>query len=106
MNQKIGIQIIAAFMVLTMVLSVFVMLFGGNSSDSTDVDQADYLPDEQFNIAGKQVLHGFNSITDALQMSTPDIYSAHFIDMEYINTTDSQPWYEQLSTNLTFMSYY
>jgi hypothetical protein len=103
MNQKIGVQVIAAFMVLTMVLSVFVMLFGGNSPDNTE-DQASYLPDEQFNIAGKQVVHGFNSITDALQMSTPDIYLAEFINMEYINATDSQPWYEQLSANLTFIA--
>ncbi|MCD4845608.1 MAG: hypothetical protein K8R25_14095 [Methanosarcinales archaeon] len=104
MNSKTGIQIIAAFMVLTMVLSTIVMLFSGDNSDPADTIQPENLQDDYFNVAGNQIAHGFNSISDGLQMSTMDVYSSYFIDMEYINDTSFEPWDEQLSKNLTMVA--
>jgi len=104
MNSKTGIQIIAAFMVLTMVLSTIVMFFSGSNSDTTDTIQTENLQDDYFNVAGNQIAHGFNSISDGLQMSTTDVYSSYFIDMEYINDTSFDPWNEQLSQNLTIVA--
>jgi hypothetical protein len=104
MNSKIGVQIIAAFMVLTMVLSMTMMFFSGSNPDTTDTIQSENLQNEYFNVAGKQIAHGFSSISDGLQMSTTDVYSSYFIDMEYINDTSFEPWNEQLSKNLTMVA--
>ena len=104
MNSKTGIQIIAAFMVLTMVLSTIVMFFSGSNSDTPDTIQPENLEDDYFNVAGKQIAHGFNSISDGLQMSITGVYSSYFIDMEYINDTSFEPWNEQLSQNLTIVA--
>lgn len=103
MNSKTGVQIIAAFMVLTMVLSVTMMFFSGSNSDTTDTIQPENLQSEYFNVPGEQIAHGFSSISDGLQMSTTDVYSSYFIDMEYINDTSFEPWNEQLSQNLTIV---
>jgi hypothetical protein len=104
MNSKTGVQIIAAFMVLTMVLSMAMMFFSGSNPDTTDTIQSENLQNEYFNVAGKQIAHGFSSISDGLQMSTTDVYSSYFIDMEYINDTSFEPWNEQLSKNLTMVA--
>ena len=104
MNSKTGIQIIAAFMVLTMVLSTIVMLFSGSNSDTPDTIPSENLANDYFNVAGKQIAHGFNSISDGLQMSTTDVYSSYFINFEYINDTSFDPWNEQLSQNLTIVA--
>jgi hypothetical protein len=104
MNSKTGVQIIAAFMVLTMVLSMTMMFFSGSNSDTTDTIQPENLQSEYFNVPGEQIAHGFSSISDGLQMSTTDVYSSYFIDMEYINDTSFEPWNEQLSKNLTMVA--
>lgn len=103
MNSKTGVQIIAAFMVLTMVLSVAMVFFSGSNPDNTDTIQPESLQSEYFNVPGEQIAHGFSSISDGLQMSTTDVYSSYFIDMEYINDTSFEPWNEQLSQNLTIV---
>ncbi len=103
MNSKTGVQIIAAFMVLTMVLSVTMMFLSGSNPDTPDTIQPENLPSEYFNVPGEQIAHGFSSISDGLQMSTTDVYSSYFIDMEYINDTSFEPWNEQLSQNLTIV---
>jgi hypothetical protein len=103
MNSKTGVQIIAAFMVLTMVLSMTMVFFSGSNSDTTDIIQPENLQSEYFNVPGEQIAHGFSSISDGLQMSTTDVYSSYFIDMEYINDTSFEPWNEQLSQNLTIV---
>jgi hypothetical protein len=104
MNSKTGVQIIAAFMVLTMVLSMAMMFFSGSNPDTTDTIQSENLQNEYFNVPGEQIAHGFSSISDGLQMSTTDVYSSYFIDMEYINDTSFEPWNEQLSQNLTMVA--
>jgi hypothetical protein len=103
MNSKTGVQIIAAFMVLTMVLSVTMMFLSGSNSDTPDTIQPENLQSEYFNVPGEQIAHGFSSISDGLQMSTTDVYLSYFIDMEYINDTSFEPWNEQLSQNLTIV---
>ena len=103
MNQKIGIQFIAAFMILSMILSSVAYFIGSDDSNEDD----NYQPDinnpqtEYFNIGGKQVFHSFNSISDGLQMSNPQTYAAQFLDVEYIESTAPEPWNEQLPLNLT-----
>ncbi|MFV9629765.1 MAG: hypothetical protein ACNYWM_01610 [Methanosarcinales archaeon] len=104
MNSKTGVQIIAAFMVLTMVLSVTMMFLSGSNPDTPDTIQPENLPSEYFNVPGEQIAHGFSSISDGLQMSTADVYSSYFIDMEYINDTSFEPWNEQLSQNLIMVA--
>lgn len=100
MNPKTGIQIVAAFLVLTMVLSIFPMFLRGTSPNSQET-APDNIQNDYFNIQGKQVYHGFATITDALQMSTQDVREAQFVDVEYIMSNDFQPWNEYLPFNLT-----
>ena len=103
MNQKIGIQFIAAFMILSMILSSVAYFIGSDDSNEDD----NYQPDidnpqtEYFNIGGKQVFHSFNSISDGLQMSNPQTFAAQFLDVEYIESTAPEPWNKQLPLNLT-----
>jgi len=103
MNPKIGVQIIAAFMILSMVLSSVAYFLGSDNSGEED----NYHPDinnpqtEYFNIGGKQVFHSFNSIADGLQMSNPQTYAAQFMDMEYMQSNALELWNEQLPLNLT-----
>ena len=103
MNQKIGIQFIAAFMILSMILSSVAYFIGSGDSSDEDNNQPDInTPQtEYFNVAGEQVFHSFNSIADGLQMSTPQTYAAQFMDVEYIESTAIEPWNEQLPLNLT-----
>ncbi len=103
MNPKIGIQLIAAFMILSMILSSVAYFLGSGDSSEEDNNQPDInTPQtEYFNVGGKQVFHSFNSIADGLQMSTPQTYAAQFMDVEYIESTAIEPWNEQLPLNLT-----
>ena len=103
MNPKIGIQFIAAFMILSMILSSVAYFIGSGDSSDEDNNQPDInTPQtEYFNVAGEQVFHSFNSIADGLQMSTPQTYAAQFMDVEYIESTAIEPWNEQLPLNLT-----
>jgi hypothetical protein len=80
------------------------MFFSGSNSDTPDTIQPENLQSEYFNVAGEQIAHGFSSISDGLQMSTTDVYSSYFIDMEYINDTSFEPWNEQLSKNMTLVA--
>jgi hypothetical protein len=101
MNPKIGIQVIAAFMIISMVLSSVIYFIGDDSSDNGDIQSISTVTEDYFNVGGKQVFHKFNSITDGLQMSTPNVTSALFVDVDYINYTAFQPWHEQLSYEIT-----
>jgi hypothetical protein len=100
MNPKTGIQIIAAFMILSMILSSIAYFIGGRDSNTQDENQVDTSQNDYFNIEGKQVYHSFSSITDALQMSTPDVYAAQFVDMEHVSSPFS-PWNEQVPLNVS-----
>ena len=103
MNQKMGVQFIAAFMILSMILSSVAYFIGSDNSSDQNNDQPDinYPDNEYFNVAGKQVFHSFNSIADGLQMSNPQTYAAQFLDVEYIESTALELWNEQLPLNLT-----
>jgi hypothetical protein len=103
MNPKMGVQLIAAFMILSMILSSVAYFIGSDDSSEEDNNQPDINTpqNEYFNVAGKQVFHSFNSIADGLQMSNPQTYAAQFLDVEYIESTALEPWNEQLPLNLT-----
>ena len=103
MNPKIGVQLIAAFMILSMILSSVAYFIGSDDSSEEDNNQP-YIntpQTEYFNVGGKQVFHSFNSIADGLQMSNPQTFEAQFLDVEYIESTAPEPWNEQLPLNLT-----
>jgi len=103
MNPKIGVQLIAAFMILSMILSSVAYFIGSDDSSEEDNNQP-YINNPQteyFNVGGKQVFHSFNSIADGLQMSNPQTFEAQFLDVEYIESTAPEPWNEQLPLNLT-----
>lgn len=103
MNPKIGVQLIAAFMILSMILSSVAYFIGSDDSSEEDNNQP-YIntpQTEYFNVGGKQVFHSFNSIADGLQMSNPQTFVAQFLDVEYIESTAPEPWNEQLPLNLT-----
>lgn len=103
MNPKIGVQIIAAFMILSMILSSVAYFIGSDDSSEEDNNQQ-YINNPQteyFNVGGKQVLHSFNSIADGLKMSNPQTYAAQFLDVEYMESTALEPWNEQLPLYLT-----
>lgn len=103
MNPKIGIQFIAAFMILSMILSSVAYFIGSDDSSDENNNQPDINTpqNEYFNVGGKQVFHSFNSIADGLQMSNPQTYAAQFLDVEYMESTAIEPWNEQLPLNLT-----
>lgn len=101
MNPKTGTQIIAAFMIISMVLSSVLYFIGDDGSNNGDIQSINTITEEYFNVGGEQVFHNFNSITDGLQMSTPNVTSATFVDVDYIEYTAFQPWHEQLSGNIT-----
>ncbi|MBE0523526.1 MAG: hypothetical protein IBX40_04225 [Methanosarcinales archaeon] len=104
MEQKTGAKIVAAFLALIMLLSIFPYFFNGNSSNpSQDVQNNDYsdIQNDNFNVGGELIDHSFNSIADALQMSPPDTYSAQYIDVEYMNSTTAQLWNEYINPNIT-----
>lgn len=103
MNPKTGVQIIAAFMILSMILSSVAYFIGSDGSDNQNEQAGNFqnTQDDYFDVGGMQVLSGFASITDGLKMSTPDTYAAQFIDVEYIASTEFSPWNEQLPVNLT-----
>lgn len=103
MNPKTGVQIIAAFMIFSMILSSVAYFIGSDNSGEEENNQP-YIntpQNEYFNIAGKQVFHSFNSIADGLEMSNPQTYAAQFLDVEYIDSTALEPWNEQLPLSLT-----
>jgi len=106
MNPKIGIQFIAAFMILSMILSSVAYFIGSDDSSDENNNQPDINTpqNEYFNVGGKQVFHSFNSIADGLQMSNPQTIAAQFLDVEYIESTTIEPWNEQLPLNLTMVS--
>ena len=103
MNQKIGVQFIAAFMILSMILSsvAYFLPFGDSSDEDNNQPDINTPQNEYFNVGGKEVFHSFNSIADGLQMSNPQTYAAQFLDVEHIESTALEPWNEQLPLNLT-----
>jgi len=103
MNQKIGVQFIAAFMILSMILSSVAYFISSDDPSDQDNNQPDINTpqNEYFDVGGKQVFHSFNSIADGLQMSNPQTYAAQFLDVEHIESTALERWNEQLPLNLT-----
>jgi len=105
MDQKTGAKIMAGFLVLVMLLSIFPYFLDGGSSNSqqqnNQFDDYDYIQNDNFNVGGQLIDHNFNSISDALEMSPPDTYSAQYIDVEYMNSTTGEFWNDYLNPNIT-----
>jgi hypothetical protein len=105
MDQKTGAKIMAGFLALIMLLSIFPYFLNGDSSNSqqqnNQFDDYDNTQNDNFNVGGQLIDHNFNSIADALQMSPSDTYSAYYIDVEYMNSTTGELWNEYLNPNIT-----
>jgi uncharacterized protein YxeA len=105
MDQKTGAKIVAGFLALIMLLSIFTYFLNGDSSDSqqqnNQFDDYDNIQNDNFNVVGQLIDHDFNSIADALEMSPSDTYSAYYIDVEYMNSTTGELWNEYLNPNIT-----
>jgi hypothetical protein len=107
MDQKTGAKIMAGFLALIMLLSIFPYFFSGDSQNTqqdvqnNQFDDYNDIQNDNFNVGGQLIDHSFNSIADALQMSPPDTYSAYYIDVEYMNSTTGEFWNEYLNPNIT-----
>lgn len=85
---------IAAFLIFTMVFSVFSALYWSNPAEKGREQEKP----NTFNIGGKLVEHDFNSISDALKMTPPGITQATFIDFEAMQGTLLEQWTREVYT--------
>lgn len=99
-NQKY----LAVLLALTMLLSVFMIFFSGDSKTSGNETSTPENGVENSTIAfsqipGKQVHHEFNSIADGLNMSPGGVISATYVDLQRTTGTP----FEQVFGNVTSM---
>jgi hypothetical protein len=97
MNQQLAYKLLAAFLVLTMLGSVFAYFFIGARDDTTqktntpDTDLAKYDPDLW------TVNQPFYSISDSLKMTPPGAEVAYYVDLESMTPQMTQ-WTRSEST--------
>ncbi len=82
MKQQDAYKILAAFLVLTMVGSVFAYIFIGGRNDQTSETQNQQTNTDKYNPELWTVNQPFNSISDALKLTPPGTVSANFVDLE------------------------
>ncbi|RXA19651.1 hypothetical protein EQO05_08620 [Methanosarcina sp. MSH10X1] len=100
-NQKY----LAVFLAFTMLMSVFMILFSGDSNNDSDNDVSatengeGNLTVSFSQIPGKQVHHKFNSIADGLNMTPEGVIIARYVDLQKTTGTP----FEQIFGNVTMM---
>jgi len=82
MNQQLAYKLIAAFLVFTMLGSVFAYFFTGGRDDTTQETQTPESDLQIYNPDLWMVNEPFYSISDALRMTPVGTVSANFIDLE------------------------
>lgn len=83
MNQQLAYKLLAAFLVITMVGSVFAAyLFTGSKSDNTQETNTPDTNTEKYNPEFWTINQPFNSVSDALNMTPREAVTAQFIDLE------------------------
>jgi len=82
MKQQDAYKILAAFLVITMLGSVFAYMFTGTRDDTTQVPDTPNTNTEKYNSELWTVQEPFNSISDALSMTPQEVVTAQFIDID------------------------
>jgi hypothetical protein len=82
MKQQDAYKILAAFLVITMLGSVFAYMFIGKNEDTTQTTDTSITNLEKYNPEFWTVSQPFNSISDALSMTPPGAIVTYFVDLE------------------------
>jgi len=82
MKQQLAYKLLAAFLVLTMLGSVFAYFFIGARDDTTQETKTPETNPEKYNPEFWTVNQPFNSISDALSMTPPGAVTAYYVDLE------------------------
>jgi len=82
MKQQDAYKILAAFLVITMLGSVFAYMFIGKNEDTTQTTDTSITNLEKYNPDFWTVSQPFNSISDALSMTPPGAIVAYYVDLE------------------------
>src|SRR3989337_2722054 len=82
MNQQLAYKILAAFLVITMLGSVFAYLFIGSKDGTTQETRPPDTDTEKYNPEFWIIEQPFYSISDALGMTPAGAVSANFVDLE------------------------
>lgn len=82
MNQQLAYKILAAFLVITMLGSVFAYLFIGSKDSTTQENNTTDTNAEKYNPEFWIIEQPFYSISDALNMTPAGTISANFVDLE------------------------
>lgn len=82
MKQQDAYKILAAFLVITMLGSVFAYMFIGPNEDTTQTTDNSVANMEKYNPDLWTVSQPFNSISDALSMTPPGAIVTYYVDLE------------------------
>lgn len=82
MNQQLAYKILAAFLVLTMLGSVFAYFFIGARDDNTQENKSPETNLDKYDPDFWTINQPFYSISDALNMTPPDAEIAYYVDLE------------------------
>ncbi|HEX7628562.1 MAG TPA: hypothetical protein VF354_06565 [Candidatus Methanoperedens sp.] len=82
MNQQLAYKLLAAFLVFTMLGSVFAYFFIGAKDDTTQQTNTPDTNQDKYNPDLWTVNQPFYSISDALSMTPPGAVTAQFVDLE------------------------
>ena len=82
MKQQDAYKILAAFLVITMLGSVFAYMFIGKNEDTTQTTDTSITNLEKYNPDFWTVSQPFNSISDALSMTPPGAIVEYYVDLE------------------------
>ena len=82
MKQQDAYKILAAFLVITMLGSVFAYMFIGKNEDTTQTTDTSITNLEKYNPEFWTVSQPFNSISDALSMTPPGAIVEYYVDLE------------------------
>lgn len=94
MKQQDAYKILAAFLVITMLGSVFAYIFIGSNEDSPQDTNPSEPNQDKYNPEFWTVNQPFYSITDALNMTPPDAVAAYYVDLESM-TPQMMQWVRQ-----------
>jgi hypothetical protein len=82
MKQQDAYKILAAFLVVTMLGSVFAYMFIGKNDNTNSETVTPDINLEKYNPEFWTVSQPFNSISDALSMTPPGVEEAYYVDLE------------------------
>ncbi len=100
MKQQTAYKLLAAFLVLTMIFSVFAYIFiSPRSETAQETQNQNQSQQEKYNPEYWTINQPFYSISDALNMTPPDAINAEYIDLESM-TPQMIQWAQQIKIEL------